>query len=105
MESYAEKFKEIATEIENILEKIALFSVSAVSSSRLEETGTTLKGLEGQLKLSQAKLKYSSEIERDLQEMVLQCEQVQTTSLLQSDEVHFFVTTIITDTGKEKEKI
>ena len=77
MQSYAEKFKEVATEIENTLEKITSFSVSAVSNSMLEEMSITLKRLENQLKLSQAKLKDLPEIKKDLQEMVLQCEQVQ----------------------------
>jgi predicted translin family RNA/ssDNA-binding protein len=74
--SYAEKFKEIAAELENTLEKITSFSVSAVSNSMLEETRKMLKGLEEELKLTQAKLKDFPEIKKDLQEMVLQCEQV-----------------------------
>ena len=76
MQSYAEKFKEIAAEVEYALEKITSFSVSAVSSRMLEEISTTLKKLENQLKLTQVKLKDLPEIEKDLQEMVLQCEQV-----------------------------
>jgi methyl-accepting chemotaxis protein len=75
LKSYAEKFKEIAAEVENLLEKMT-FSVSAVSNSVLEETGRTLKGLENQLKSTQAKLKDLPEIKEDLQETVLQCEQV-----------------------------
>ena len=76
MESYAEKFKEVATEIENTLENITSFSVSAASSSMLEETNKTLRRLESQLKSTQVKLKDLPEIKKGLQEMVLQCEQV-----------------------------
>ncbi|MCG8625555.1 MAG: hypothetical protein MJE68_26595 [Proteobacteria bacterium] len=76
MESYAEKFKEIATEIESTLENITSFSVSAVSSSMLEEINKTLRRLGSQLKSTQMKFKDLPEIKKDLQEMVLQCEQV-----------------------------
>lgn len=79
LQSYAEKFKEIAAEIDIALEKITSFSVSAVSSSMLEEISTTLKKLEKQLESTQVKLNYSPEIKKDLQKMVLQCEQVKIT--------------------------
>ena len=79
LQSYAEKFKEIAAEIDIALEKITSFSVSAVSSSMLEEISTTLKKLEKQLESTQVKLNDSPEIKKDLQKMVLQCEQVKIT--------------------------
>ena len=79
----------MATEIENTLENITSFSVSAVSSSMLEETNKTLRILESQLKLTQVKLKDLPEIKKDLQEMVLQCELVKLAK--KSDLVHLFI--------------
>ena len=76
MQLYAEKFKEIAAEVEDTLDEITSFTVSAVSSSMLEEKNTVLKSLQSRWKLMQSKLKGLPEIKIDLQEMVMQCEQV-----------------------------
>ena len=81
MQSYAEKFKEIAAEVENALEKITSFSVSAVSSTMLEKISTTLKKLKNQLELTQVKLNDLPENKKDLQKTVLQCEQVKITRI------------------------
>ena len=76
MQLYAEKFKEIAAEVEDTLDEITSFTASAVSSSMLEEKDTVLKSLQSRWKLMQSKLKGLPEIKIDLQEMVMQCEQV-----------------------------
>ena len=76
LQSYAEKFKEIAAEVGDALEKITSFNVSTVSNSMLKEKNKTLKQLENRLKLTQSKLNGLPEIKNDLQEVVLQCEQV-----------------------------
>ena len=76
MQLYAEKFKEIAAEVEDTLDEITSFTTSAVSSSELEEKNKALKSLQSRWKLMQSKLKGLSEIKNDLQEMVMQCEQV-----------------------------
>ena len=76
LQLYAEKFEEIAAEVDNTQKKLTSFRVSAVSSSMLEENSTKLKKVENQLELTQVKLNDLPEIKKDLQEMVLQCEQV-----------------------------
>ena len=76
MQLYAEKFKGLATEVEDTLEEIISFNMSAVSNSGLEERSITLKRLENRLKLTQSKLKGLPEIKNDLQKELLQCEQV-----------------------------
>ena len=76
MQLYAEKFKEIAAEVEDTLDEITSFTASAVSSSELEEKNKVLKSLQSQWKLMQSKLKGLPEIKSDLREMVLQCKRV-----------------------------
>ena len=76
LQSYAEKFKEIAAEVDNTQKKLTSFKVSAVSKSMLEEISTKLKKHENQLELIQVKLNDLPEIKEDLQKMVLKCKQV-----------------------------
>ena len=66
----------MAAKVENTLEKINSFSVSAISNSMLEQKYETLKTLENRLKLLQSNLNGSPEIKNDLQVKVLECQQV-----------------------------